>query len=410
MNIIRTLIATSLLVVIHGGLLAQGDQYTVDELFDKARKAAFENSDYEEARTLAFRALERSPDYHDIRVFVGRTYAWEGSYSSARRAFNYVLERDRYHRQALLAMIDVETWSGQYSEALKWCETALEYFATDAEFLMQKASLLETTGDPVKAESVYTEILELHPGNVRARNSLQQIRLARMKNKVSLSYRHDQFREIFDPWDFIELQLNRRTGLGSVIGRVQYANRFSTDAVQFNVDAYPTITEGLYAYLNLGYSPSSIFPRFRLGTSLYKSLPAAFEAEAGFRYLDFVSSDVWIYTVSLSKYYGNYLFTGRSYFVPSGEGNSHSFSLLIRRYLSGSKKYIGISSGFGSASEEIRFEEDIQRLDSWFINVEAQFPVSPRVNIGGNAGYDSEEFTNFTRDRFSFTMYVSYRF
>jgi len=410
MNIIRTLVATSLLVVIHGGLQAQGDRYTVDELFDKARKAAFENSDYEGARTLAYRALERSPDYHDIRVFVGRTYAWEGSYRSSRREFNYVLARDRNHRQALLAMIDVETWSGRYSEALKWSETALEYYATDAEFLMHKASLLETTGDLTQAEAVYTEVLELHPGNARARNSLQQVYLAQMKNKVSLSYRHDQFREIFDPWDFIELQLNRRTGLGSVIGRVQYANRFSTDAVQFNIDAYPTIMEGLYAYLNVGYSPSSIFPRYRMGSSLYKSLPAAFEAEVGFRYLDFVSSDVWIYTVSLSKYYGNYLFTGRSYFVPSGDGDSHSFSLLIRRYLGGSEKYVGISGGFGSASEEIRFEEDIQRLDSWFINAEAQFPVSPRVNIGGNAGYDSEDFTNFTRDRFSFTVYVSYRF
>ena len=410
--LLRTLMLGLFLVAIGrvNLLYAQSNDTSVDELFQLARQAAFEDGNYEKARDFANRALEISPDYHEIRIFFGRTYAWQGRYEEARNSFEYVLNRESGNRQALLAMIYVESWSGRYESALKWCQQALNHHPTDREFLYRKGSLLETIGRYDEAKSVYNHLLELHPGYSKARKTLRNMKLRRMKYKASVSYRRDQFTDIFDPWNFTELQINRQTEIGSIIGRIQYANRFSKGGVQVNIDAYPTIVSGLYAYLNVGYSRSTIFPRYRLGGSLYKSLPAAFEVEGGIRYLDFLSSDVTIYTASISKYYGSYLFTGRTYYVPSGEGDSQSFNLLIRRYLGGALKYIGLSGGYGSASEEIRFEEDLSRLESWFINAEAQFPLNSRINIGGNAGYDSEEFRNFQRNRFSFKIYLTYRF
>lgn len=389
---------------------AQQNELTVDRQFELARQAAFEEGDYDKAREYAFAALEKSPDYHGIRIFVARLYAWEGNYANAREELHYVLDRDPNNYNALSARLDVAYWSSNYNEGLTWVNRALDHYPQDEEFLLAKAGLQQQLDQPEEAEQTYINILDLYPGSVKARDGLNSLNLKQMKYQATLSYRHDRFSQIFDPWNFWEIQLSRQTGIGSVIGRVQYANRFSTNGVQYNVDVYPSLTEGLYAYVSAGYSDATIYPDFRFGLSLYKSLPSAFELEGGFRYLNFGSSETAIYTVSLSKYWGNYLFTGRTYFVPSSAGNSQSFSLLSRRYFGDAQTYVGIQGGFGTASSDIQFSQDIQRLDSWSVSVEGQYPINRRFNFGGNAGFDSEEFANFTRDRFSFKMYLSYRF
>lgn len=389
---------------------AQQNELTVDRQFELARQAAFEEENYDNARKYAYAALEKSPDYHGIRIFIARLYAWEENYDKAREELHYVLKRDPDNHNALSARLDVASWSGNYEQGLIWVNRALEYYPQDEDFLLSKAALQQQLHRPEAAEQTYINILDLYPGSLRAREGMKSLNLKQMKYQATLSYRHDRFSQIFDPWNFWEVQLSRQTGIGSIIGRVQYANRFSTNGVQFNLDAYPSLTEGLYAYISAGYSDASIYPDFRFGLSLYKSLPSAFELEGGFRYLDFGSSETAIYTVSLSKYWGNYLFTGRTYLVPSSAGNSQSLNLLARRYFSSAQSYFGISGGFGTASSDIQFSQDIQRLDSWSLTLEGQYPLNRRVNIGGNAGFDSEEFANFSRNRFSFKMYLSYRF
>lgn len=406
----NTFILVLVLLSISGFTYAQTTDLTVDEQYAKAREAAFEEDNYDKARKIAYSALKKSPNYHGIRIFIARLYAWEENYTQARKELNYVLDRDPENRRALLFMIDVESWAGKKEQALEWAEKGLGYYPLDKEFMLSKAAVLQKMGKSSKAENTYLSILDRHPDSRDAQRGLESLESSQKKYSATVSYRYDHFKEIFDPWKFLEFQLSRQTGIGSVIGRVQYANRFATDGVQFNIDAYPSLFEGLYAYVSGGYSGSSIYPRYRFGLSLYKSLPAAFELEGGVRYLVFTSSETDIYTASLSKYFGNYLFTARTYFVPATTGNSQSVILLARRYFGGGETYVGLSGGFGSASSDIQFQQDIQRLNSRSINVEFQKRISDRINIGGNAGFDSEEFQNFNRDRYSAKIYFSYRF
>lgn len=48
---------------------------SIDQQFNRAREAAF-NENYGIARAIARRILMRTPDYHDVRILIGRTYAW----------------------------------------------------------------------------------------------------------------------------------------------------------------------------------------------------------------------------------------------------------------------------------------------------------------------------------------------
>lgn len=391
-------------------LQAQDRSLSVDEQYELARNAAFEESDYDKARELAYNALESSPNYYGIRIFVASLYGWEGRYKKAGEELKIVLEADPDNRRALLSIIDIESRAGNFSEALNWASIANNYFPDDQEFLMKEASVYYSAEEYPEAENLYRVILSSDPSSTEARLALESVRLKQMKHTASLSYRYDRFDEIFEPWNFMEFSLSRQTSLGSVIGRVQYANRFATNGVQFNIDAYPSLYSGLYAYVSAGYSESSIYPDTRFGLSLYKSLPWAMEVEGGIRYLKFTASETVIYTFSLSKYWGSYLFTGRTYIIPYTGDISQSFGLLARRYFGDADTYFGLSGGYGSAPTEVQFAEDLNRLTSWSISAEAQYPLGNRFLIGGSGGYDSEEFTNFTRDRISARAYISYRF
>lgn len=386
------------------------DALTVAELYEKARTAAFEDGNYEKARNLGYQALDRSPNYHGIRIFIARTFSWQGKYGKARKELQYVLEQDPYNRRAYLALADVERWSDHPDTALQVVNKGLEYHPKDNELLLKKASVLYSQEKYGASEKVYRVILEQYPDSKKAMDGLESVQLKKMKYSATVSYRYDYFVDIFDPWKFTEIGLSRQTSYGSIIGRVQYAQRFGNDGVQFNVDAYPSITDGLYAYVSGGYSQSGIYPKYRFGFSLYKSLPAAFEVEAGVRYLDFTTSQTDIYTASITKYYGSYLFTIRSYLVPSPQNISNSISGTIRRYFGDANTYLSINGGYGSAQTEIEFSQDVSTLNSWSLGIDGQYPISEELFLGGTAGYDSSEFQNFIRNRLSFKIFASYRF
>lgn len=399
-----------LLMMSTSTLQAQNRSLSVDEQYEQARNAAFEEGDYDRARELAYDALDRSPNYHGIRIFIASLYAWEGRFDKASEELKSVLEADPENRRALLSIIDIESKAGNSSEALIWASKAKGYFPDDQEFLMKEAGVHFSVENYFEAESLYRVLLSSDPSSTEARLALQTVRLKQMKHTASLSYRHERFDQIFDPWNFMEFSLSRQTNLGAIIGRVQYANRFATNGVQFNIDAYPVIYSGLYAYISAGFSDSSIYPGTRFDLSLYKSLPWAMELEGGIRYLKFSSSETEIYTFSLSKYWGSYLLTGRTNIIPYSGDISQSVGLLARRYFGDADTYFGLSGGYGSAPSEVQFAEDLNGLTSWSVSAEAQYLLGNRFLIGASGGYDSEEFTNFTRNRTSVRAYTSYRF
>ncbi|WP_176466220.1 YaiO family outer membrane beta-barrel protein [Aliifodinibius salipaludis] len=408
------MICVGFLLINSAMVLAQGtEDLSVDELYEKARTVAFDDGDYDAAREFAYKALDRSPDYHGIRIFVARLYNWESNYKKAQEELSYVLGKDPQNRRALMVLVDTQTWSGQKDAALKTVNKGLEYYPDDTEFMLKKASVLYGMESYEEAEQAYKRILADGSGNRKAREGLEDVQLQQMKYRATISYRYDRFQTIFDPWHFTQFGLTRQTPIGSITGRVEYARRFGSDGVQFNVDAYPSIAKGLYAYVSGGYSQASIYPDYRFGFSLYKSLPSAFELEAGMRYLDFGTSQTDIYTVSLTKYLGSYLFTARTYLVPSSGGTSKSLNIVTRRYFGTAESYLSLNAGYGSAPTEIGTSSGtiaIDALDSWSVSVDGQYPLSKVWFIGGNMGFDSSEYPNFTRERFSAKVNISYRF
>jgi YaiO family outer membrane protein len=220
-------------------------------------------------------------------------------------------------------------------------------------------------------------------------------------NSVSVTSDYDRFDGNLSPWRAVSLSYSRRTGFGTVIGRINYANRFDSHGWQYEMDAYPKFADGFYSYLNAGYSSYSIFPKYRLGASLYYSLPFSFEIEAGIRYLTFATSNVRIFTGSLGKYYSNYWFSFRTYITPSVSRASYSYSIITRYYLSGADDYLSLSLGTGISPDD-RSNDGINLLISKKISGEYQVKIERQFILDLTAGFYREEYSaeNF-RNRIS---------
>lgn len=334
-------------------LMLNGLFFTVSaQSYEEARNLAL-NGDRVKARQMCRTILAQGFN-SDVALLLGRTYAWDGKYDSTRVILNEVLAHNPDNMEAFDAFADVEYWSGNYTKAIEYCDLALKKDPKNEDFLFKKAKILHSSEKYEEAVASLDELISINGSNAEALKKLQEYRLDVMKNRIRLNYTIDHFDKSFnrDPWQVVALSYGRKTKLGSVIARVNMAKRFGDTGFQYEIDAYPKISENNYGYLNYGFSQSSVFPDNRFGAELFHSFPKAFEGSIGMRTLFFGSSDVTIFTGSVGKYISNYWISLRSYVTPGSTGTSVSGQLQMRRYFSDPENYIGLRLGYGVSPDD----------------------------------------------------------
>ncbi len=384
----RLLLLAPLAAVPH--LRAMQAPESVDETYARARRLTTEGQ-REAARQACLDALRRSPDYHDIRILLGRLDTWDRRYDEGRAAFRYVLDRRPDYLDAREALIDLETWSGHPREALRVCEEGLALSPGNTTLWFRKARLLKAAGDPAAALAAAQRAVAADPGNAPARALLQDLVELNQRDKLALSYTYDHFDRTFDPWRTVTVAATHRFDLGSAILRVNHATRFGETGDQVEVDAYPHLAEGTYAYLNAGYSGDAIFPRTRSGAELYHNFPRGIEASLGLRHLQFPGSGVTIYTGSLGKYWGSYLVTLRLNTTPGSAGNSNSGSLAVRRYFAEAEDYLTVTAGTGVSPDQPSATLERLNLRSRTLGFSGQMRAGRRFLLLASLAYERQE-------------------
>ncbi len=357
-----------------------------DTAFEKARELAFDNQRKQAQDTLLF-ILTKYPDYHDIRSFLASTYSWDGEYKKARTEFSYILEKDAQRKTDWIAAINNELWSEKPFGALELAEKALKYFPEDGEILYLKASGQENANNPEEALSTIQLVLDQNPNDQKAVDYKNKLTNNLSYNAIGIKSSVDFYSETFDPMQYYSLNYSRQTKYGSIIGKMNFSRRFNDNGIQFEVDMYPKITKGLYAYMNLGFSNSYLYPDVRYGAELYKSLPKSFEISLGFRALKYETTTT-IYTGSVGWYTGNSYLSFRPYLTPGDNGTSKSGTFNYRKYRSDADNYFSVSLGMGFSPEIDRFnfaedENAIIDLKSQKFNVGYYFTSSNKKNAWG---------------------------
>ena len=328
---------------------------TADSLFTAARKKAFDEKNYPAAIALSKIALAKSPDYADIRVFLGRLYTWSKKPDSARIEFTSIIVKQPTYEDAYIAFGNLEFWNNDTQKAVSIVNDGLKNIPNSEALLLLKARFLTELNEWQSAETIINQIIKNNPKQTAARALATRIRKNSARNKVGINYDYIYFDKQFDdPWQLVSVDYGRQTSIGSIIGRVNYANRFNGNGLQFEIDSYPRLSNTFQAYLNVGYSADiGIFPQYRAGFSLYANLPSSFEIEAGFRLLRF-TENTWIYSASLGKYYKNFWFNFRTFLSPSTDALSQFFSFNTRYYFGGADDYLSLGLSTGLSPDEQR--------------------------------------------------------
>lgn len=417
MSAMRLPILLAFLCLSFAAVYAQ-DTVTSDGLFQAARKAAFNEKDYPRAKIYLYKALEISPGYADIRVFLGRIYTWTHNYDSAKLCFEYVLADKPDDEEAVIAFTDLEYWNDHYDTALRICDGGLRYHPASEGLLLRKARILNAMRRYATADSALQKILHINKENTDARVLADRIKELTVRNKVDLSYDFVYFDKQFDdPWHLVSADYGRSMAWGTLTGRINYANRFRENGVQFELEAYPHISKTFYSYVEAGWSDNDgIFPQWRGGFSLYANLPASFEGELGFRYLDFSGSPTWIYTAYLGKYYKSWLWSGRVYITPATYINtvSVSYTIAARYYYGSADDYIGASAGYGISPDDRNNVIQLYsktRLLSYNLSAYFKKKIKRRNVFSASAGWVNQEYLPATRgNQFQTGIAWQYRF
>ena len=389
-----------------------------DELLKQAKIAAFESKDYSLAKKYLFQALQQSPNYTDISIFLGRIYAWTNQYDSAVVFFESAIKLSPSYVESYIAYSDLLYWNNQNTEALSITNAGLSYQPESTDLLIRKAKILNQLRIFGEAQIIVQQLILKDKNNTTARLLANRIRENASKNRIGISYDYTGFDKQFnDPWHLLSIDYGRTTALGSVIGRINYANRFAEPGYQYEIEAYPRISKVFYSYVSGGYSEQvGVFPKWRSGFSLYANLPKSYEAELGFRYLKFSGTPVWIYTGYIGKYYKSWLFGARTYVTPGTfiKKPSFSYSASARYYMASADDMIAANIGYGISPDD-RFNNiqinNVTNLVSYRAGLTFRKKVSTFHVFTIDAGWFNQEYLPDTKgNQYQFSIAWLLRF
>lgn len=388
------------------------DSFDPDELLAEARTLIFEKK-YGEGRKVAFRALEKYPNYADILILVGRSYAWEGKNDSASIYLERAIVASPTYSDGYVAYIDNLFWDDDLSKASEIINRAKVNLGnpTPAEITYRESRLLYYQEQYQDAFVLVDSLFQKGFKTEGLLGYMKNLDRYRRVNAIGATYDYDTFLGDISPWHTWSVYGRTRTDLtGALIARVTQSVRFDGFGTLFELDAYPSIGKNGYAYLNIGGSGASFFPKLRFGASYYHNLPKAWEVDAGYRYLGF-SAVTHIITGSVGKYIGNWWLNARLNVIPDPNlGASSSVQLTGRYYFKTAEDFFSIQLGSGvSPDEETR--DQSQLLNSYRARLGYQQLVSPRFLIYGFTGYSRDELsTNTIRNNINFSLGFEYRF
>jgi len=382
-----------------------------DSMFWEARELIL-NRKRDEGRSIAYKILEKSPEYSDVLILVGRSHSWDGAYDSASYYFERAIKASPQYEDAYVAYLDNLMWAEQYDEAESVYALAEGNFAVMSSILRYRRSRIHYFQEEYQdALRIAEELFEQDAKIDGLLWYIQNIRRLSRVNAVGATYDYDSFMSQLNPWHTSSIYARTMTKFtGSLIARVTHSSRFDAQGVQYEVDAYPSLGKRSYAYLNVGYSEAFFFPRYRFGGSVYWNLDRAWEIDLGYRHLAF-QEVTHIYTASLGKYASNWWLNLRGNYIPSDFGGSVSGIAQARYYFKGAEDFFSLQLSTGVSPDEQSRDLQVQLLNSYRARLGYQQLVTERWMLFGFTGYSHDEFLpGMSRPNFNLSLGTEFRF
>lgn len=364
----------------------------VGDVRDAARMKAISGQRVEAVQMLRT-LLTDSPRDVDARLLLGVVLSWDGQYDDATTELRQVLDQSPTYNDARVALANIAWWTGHYAELHELAIDGRRQRPYDVEWMLLDARALDGMGRRREARDVVTALLAKQPGHVQGRAIKDRIDAELRPWELTVGYGGDRFSDGTTPWSESFVSVNRRTAIGTVIGRMSRATRFGYSDRLVEVEAYPKFRPGTYAFASFGMSQDdTLYPNYRMAADLYQSLGHGFEASVGYRRLGF-STATDIYLATATKYVGNWMITGKVFSVPdyAGPEDSVSYHGVVRRYIRGDGvSFVGGGYSRGFSREEVADRAVLQQLgaDTYRANTDLLFG---RITLSASASTSRQE-------------------
>ncbi|PRY90981.1 YaiO family outer membrane beta-barrel protein [Mongoliibacter ruber] len=407
----KTILMFFLLTIGIVAVLQAQESFDPDAKFLEARKLILDGK-RDEGRKMAKMVLERYPNYSDYHILIGRSYSWDGKYDSASYYLDQAITISPQYEDAYLAYVDNLFYAEDYEKAKEIIELGLEKVGPSSTNLKyRKSRHLYYTEEYKEALALANELFNKGAKIDGLLNYIRQVQRFTRINAVGATYDYDNFRGALTPWNTYSVYGRTRTNLtGSIIGRITHSDRFDGRGTQYEVDAFPSLGENSYGYINLGVSNASFFPSFRFGGSVFWNLKKAWEIEGGYRLLMF-TENTHIYTGSLGKYVSNWWVNLRLNYIPGQGGSSTSGNIQARYYFKGPEDFFSAQFSTGVSPDEENRDFQSQLLNSYRLRLGYQHLWTDRWMGFGFVGYSRDELsaTNF-RNNLNISIGTEFRF
>ncbi len=313
-----------------------------------------QNKKHREARNLLVSLRDSLPFDTEIDVEIA-TYSFfigdsDSSLLYANKAIDREVKRHDAHLIALRSCIASKNDSLFDMQAEKYLSV----------FPDSTATIMVMKGGMLFENEKYSQVIALHDSLMRKSppdSSLAELaHLARLNSTYHLlgaSYSYWFIgNEPDQPRQQITLDYLYKIDKGAFLARVSAANRFDINSYQIEMEAYPIFTKKFYGYAQMSFSDGVLYPYWRLGIEPYYLTDELWELSAGLRYVDFGSLDLFSYTGTIGKYYGNYWSSFRLSYTPfASVGNILNASLSTRGFGAKPLEYWELRVGYGVSPE-----------------------------------------------------------
>lgn len=379
-----------------------------DSLFRVAKDLAY-TGNYTASRQICDSILAQAPDYADVLILKGRTYAWEQKSDEARSVFIQALATGKSGEDVYIALADNELWSGYYGRAEKFAQEGLDTYKGSTALLIKLAQVQYNMAKYHPALASVDSALVTEPQNEPALKLREDILDMLIQDKIRIQHSIDWYSVPYvNILHVTSLEYSKYLNKLILIPRINYGTQTldSTDRsdVQTEADVYYQLTPITSVYINYGYGFKDIFPRHRHGLEVFQRLPLGLEASLGYRLLYYENGGngnlTDVYTGSVSKYWKNFWFAFRPYIVPTPKALNSSYYLFGRYYYKTSDDYVELYAGSGfSADESVYAQMNLAGtafLHSYRIGIRAQYRYRRFCIINAGAAASIDEYMHKT--------------
>ncbi|MDD3876228.1 MAG: YaiO family outer membrane beta-barrel protein [Bacteroidales bacterium] len=378
-----------------------------DEIILAKANVKFANGQFAEALKDFKYYVNKYPLVNDARFNLSRTYYSLNYVDSSLNHLDTILQKDSMNYDALMYITNIYMGKRDWDNALKYHQRLLKLHPDDPAFLLRLAQILKEKAMYQEAYNVADTLYTRNNADSNALELLYELSPYVFRNTFTASYNVDAFKD-FGPWHFIYIQLSRSYDKNIFVGRVNRAEKRGLVGLQLEGDYYRKMKNKSYFYANLGLSRDSLFPSLRIGAEYFHYFNPTVEGSLGFRYLEFDTLNLTIFTASIGKYI-NKLYAGYRLYTTQIDKTYYSTNVFSVRVFGKHDNFVGIQYLYGLLHDENAwFSNDVYKLKSNTIRLEFFRRISPVLSFQINGAFATEEYKqNLKRQKYSVEFIIN---